>query len=97
MAADWPDLDELKQRLDVTSEDWDGDDDDSRLTRVLAAAIAQTKLRVGSWVEGVDNPDEALAQSALELAVEWSSTGTPAEYPNSERLLYGRRRRFGTA
>ena len=51
MAA-WPELDELKQVLDVTSTDWDGDYDDpdlTRLARLLAAAIAHTKGDIGNW------------------------------------------------
>lgn len=90
--ATWPTLGELKQRLDVESNDWD-----SQLTRVLDAAIAQTKSEVGDWVEGVDTPDDALAQSALERAAEFGSTGESLKYPRSQQLLYGQRRRFGTA
>lgn len=96
MAAAWPDLAELKQRLNVESDDWDGDEDDSRLSRILAAAITKTKQRVGDWVEGLDQPNEAIAQSALELAVEEAQTGpVPAGTPKSIALLYGQRRRFG--
>lgn len=90
--ATWPTLDEVKQRLDVTSDDWD-----AQLDRVLAASIQQTKREVGDWVEGVDTPSDALAQSALERAVEFGSTGEPLGHPRSQQLLYGERRRFGTA
>lgn len=94
-AVDWPTLEELKQRLDVTSTDWDGDSDVTRLTRLLDAAIAHTKARKGDWVEDYDQPDEALAQSALELAIEYASTGEVPASPKSKALLYGQRRRFG--
>jgi hypothetical protein len=93
--AEWPDLDEFKQRLDITSDDWDGDADDSRLTRVLASAIEQTKQRVGDWDEAYDTPNERIAQSALELAVELATTGvTPRIESKSLTMLYGQRRRF---
>jgi hypothetical protein len=90
--ATWPTVNELKTRLDITSNDWD-----SQLTRLLAAAIAETKLRVGDWVEGVDTPDDALAQSALERAVAYGMTGEDAASPKADRLLIGHRRRFGIA
>jgi hypothetical protein len=90
--ATWPTVEELKQRLDITSEDWD-----DQLGRVLAASIEETKLRVGDWVEGVDVPDDALVQSALERAVEYGSIGEGAAVVKSRQLLYGHRKRFGTA
>jgi hypothetical protein len=99
-AAEWPTSAELKQRLDITSDDWD-----DQLARLLAAAIAQTKQRVGDWVEDFDQPNEAIAQSALELAVELSATrdefarirGTDVlvDRSKSKQLLMGHRRRFG--
>lgn len=92
-AVTWPTLDELKQRLDVTSTDWD-----DQLDRVLAAAIANTKIRLGDWDEDLDEPDEAIAQSALELAVETAQNGEAAISAirsKSNALLYGHRRRFG--
>lgn len=89
-AVAWPTVAELKQRLDVTSDDWD-----DQLARLLAAAIGITKARVGDWVEDYDQPDEALSQSALELAVEMGASGAPQEGPTkSKALLYGKRRRF---
>ena len=92
-AVAWPTTAELKQRLDVTSTDWD-----DQLDRVLAAAIAMTKGRVGDWVEDFDQPDEAISQSALELAVELAQTGEEAASSarsKSRALLFGKRRRFG--
>ena len=90
----WPTVDELKARLDITSNDWD-----DQLARLIQACIDETKAKVGDWDEAVDQPDEALAQSALELAVERGMTGesAPAVGSRSGSLLYGHRRRWGTA
>lgn len=102
MAA-WPELDELKQRLDITSDDWDGDDysDPTRLSRLLAAAIAQTKATVGLWDEYADEPDEALAEYALRLAelmaLKPEVAAAAATDPTLGRLLFGHRRKFGIA
>lgn len=92
-AVAWPTTDELKQRLDITSSDWD-----DQLDRLLAAAITKTKQRVGDWDEDFDQPDERVSQSALELAVELAQTGPDAAtavHSKSQSLLYGQRRRFG--
>lgn len=101
MAA-WPELDELKQVLDVTSSDWDGDYDGTRLTRLLSAAIEKVKADVGDWDEYVDLPDDNLAQAALRMAelmalkpevvAQVGSTDT-----TYNRLVYGHRRAFGVA
>lgn len=92
-AVDWPILDDLKLRLDVTSSDWD-----DQLDNVLAAAISATKTRIGNWDDALDDPDEQISQSALELAVELAQTGETAISTlrsKSNALLYGKRRRFG--
>ena len=87
----WPTVAELKQRLDVTSDDWD-----TQLERLLAAAISTTKSRVGDWVEDYDQPNDQQAQSALEVAVELAQSGQVESGPTkSKALLYGQRRRFG--
>ena len=102
--AQWPELDELKQVLDVTSDDWDGDgdyDDPTRLTRLLAAAIDRVKHDVGEWDEYADEPDDSLAQAALRMAelmalkpeVAASAVGDPTYM----RLLKGHRKRFAVA
>ena len=69
---DWPVLAELKQVLDVTSTDWDGDSDDSRLTRLLAAAIDHVKEDVAGSVDSFDEefaePTAKLAQAAMRMA-----------------------------
>lgn len=100
--ADWPDAEELKQVLDITSEDWD-----ETVDRVLAAAIARVKLDVGSWDEGTDEPDESLAQAALRMgellslrpeaaaALTRAVRNDLARDPTYQRLLFGHRRRFG--
>jgi hypothetical protein len=101
MAA-WPELDELKQRLDVESNDWDGDDgydgDVTRLSRALADAIAWTKTKVGLWDEYEDEPDATVAQVALERAIHMAGGQVPID--NNGRPLYegdliGHRRSFG--
>lgn len=106
MAA-WPELDELKQVLNVESDDWDGEDyeDVTRLSRALAAGIAYTQLRVGNWNDYEDEPDDMLAQAALRAAVLFAGrpeptgedTGIIASDPTFTRLLFGHRRRFGVA
>ena len=97
----WPELDELKQVLDVESSDWDGDLDDTRLTRLLAAAITRTKLDVGGWDDLVDDPDASLAQAALRLAeliaLKPENAAAASGDPTYRRLIYGHRRRFGIA
>jgi hypothetical protein len=91
-AVAWPTTAQLKQRLDVTSDDWD-----DQLDRVLASAIAETKRRVGDWDDDFSQPDEAVSQSALELAVEYgmSGEGVSSQKSKSRALLFGKRRRFG--
>ena len=100
MAA-WPELEELKQVLDVESSDWDGDYDGSRLTGLLSAAIAQVKADVGAWDEDIDVPDDALSRAALRLAellaLKPEIAATVAGDPTYDRLMRGHRRRFGVA
>jgi hypothetical protein len=90
----WPTADELKQRLDITSSDWD-----DHMDRLVASGIRWVKVKVGDWNEDTDAPDDTLAQAALERAVEQATTGdSPAGVSvprKSESLLYGYRRRFG--
>ncbi len=103
---DWPQLDELKQVLDVESSDWDGEVDGygngpTRLSRLLAAAIAKVKFDVGEWDEYNDSPDESLAQAALRMAElialkPEAAVGVVAD-PTYQRLLTGHRRSFGIA
>ena len=103
--ADWPTLDELKQLLDITSEDWDGDSDDSRLTRVLASAIDLTKVEVYGDAVNFDDivvdPTDSQAQAALRLAeliaTRPDSASPPVQDPTFLRLLKGSRRAFGIA
>ena len=111
MAA-WPELDEFKQLLNVTSEDLDGDDgyELTRLSRVLAAAIERVKVDVGNWDEYEDEPTERLAQAALRMAellatrpegsaalrLAPSLAGSVTD-PTYQRLIFGHRRVFGIA
>jgi len=111
--AVWPELDELKQVLDVESTDWDGDYDGTRLTRLLAASIEAVKATVGDWDEYTDEPDDNLAQAALRLAEllalkpELAASVTNGQGvraasftsadPTLAMLLFGHRRTFGVA
>lgn len=113
MAA-WPELDELKQVLDVTSTDWDGEEESgdegttTRLSRLLAAAIATVKADVGEWDELVDEPDDNLGQAALRLAelialkpevAASLRNGRSVRFgdPTYATLMLGHHRRFGIA
>lgn len=100
--ATWPTLAALKQTLDVTSDDWDGE---HHLEGVRQAAIAQVKLDVGDWDDASDVPDDSLSRAAHLLAVRIAkgpSEGIPvADVANNDpaygRLLKGHRRRFSIA
>ncbi len=102
--ADWPEIAELKQLLNIVEEHWDGDDDGSRLTRVLATAIARVKSDVGYWDDDPipQEPTDAQAQAALrmaELIATRPTIGirTLAADPTYRTLLTGQRRVFGFA
>lgn len=104
MAA-WPGLTELKQVLDVTSDDWDGSLDNTRLTRLLAAAIRRVKYDVAGSEDEYDedpgDPDENHAQAALRmaelLALKPELAPETVNDPTYNRLLFGSRRTFGVA
>jgi hypothetical protein len=103
--ADWPLLAELKQVLDVTSTDWDGDSDDSRLTALLAAAIDHVKEDVAGTVEAFDEdpgePTTKQARAALRMAelmaLKPEVIAGVTRDPTYDRLLKGSRRSFGVA
>jgi hypothetical protein len=98
--ADWPELDELKKKLDVSTDDWD-----DHLTGLLASAIEQVQIDVtGHRDEEVDEITESLAKAALVLAIDLGTTGgepntgnVAARLPAYQRLLKGHRVRFGVA
>jgi|SRR3954464_14216005 hypothetical protein len=95
--ADWPDLDELKLRLDITSEDHD-----ATLEKDLASGIAYVKSDVGGWDEYEDTPDDSLSQAALRAAelIATRPEGQPgivSRDPAYQLLLKGHRRVFGIA
>lgn len=106
MAA-WPELDELKQVLDAdpNSTVWDGDGDNTRLTRLLAAAIRTVKVDVAGSEDEFDedpgDPDENLAQAALRiaelLALKPELASAAKGDPTYQRLLFGQRRSFGVS
>jgi hypothetical protein len=86
----WPTTTDLKQRLDITSSDWD-----DHMDRLLASAIGWVKAKLGDWDEEMDVPTDSLAQAALERAVELATNGEQAPPLKSVAHLYGHRRRFG--
>ncbi len=106
--AEWPELDELKQVLDVEvgSEVWDGDDDGTRLTALLAAAIEHVKQESG---QDTETPSYSLSRAALRLAelmalkpevaaaVAGVSSGNASFIadPAYQAFLFGERRSFG--
>ena len=108
--SDWPLLDELKQVLDVDPESnaWDGDYDETRLTRLLAAAIDYVKQDIGDWDDTYDFPTDRQSQAALrmaelmalkpEVAAAVSGTGrvsaAVASDPTYRKLMTGSRRKF---
>jgi hypothetical protein len=101
MAAAWPTLAALKQVLDVTSDDWDGE---QHLEGIRQAAIEQVKLDVGDWDDASDAPDYSLARAAMLLAVRMAKAPAEANIPLEaasdpayQRLLKGHRRRFAIA
>jgi hypothetical protein len=100
MAVSWPALAEVKQYLDVGSDDFDGTADNTRLTRALAAAIQRVKLDVG-WIPATDVLTEQLAQAAFRAAVVIASSDegmTSLDHDERyQELLKGYRRSFGIA
>jgi hypothetical protein len=107
MAA-WPELDELKQVLDADPDStvWDGDEDGTRLTALLAAAIQHVKDETG---QDTDEPSYGLGRAALRLAelmalkpeVAAAVAGTgrgSASFisdPSYQAYIFGQRRVFG--
>jgi hypothetical protein len=95
--ADWPTADDLKQALDIASDDWD-----NRIDVVLSASIFRVKHDLGEWDEMMDTPDDSLSQAALRMAwLIWDSPGQPVELLSKDAayraLLFGHRRRFAIA
>lgn len=96
--ADWPELEELAQVVNVENvDDWT-----TTLTRVLAAAIDRVKKDVGNWDEDEDEPDERLAMAALRMG-ELMSERPNADVrslsrdPAYQSYLRGHRRVFGVS
>lgn len=100
--ATWPALAELKQLLDIGVTDaWDGDDDESRLTRILASGIEQVKMDVGFWGDAQE-PTPSQAQAALRLAELIATRPTAGidglrHDPTYRALMKHQRRVFGIA
>ena len=104
--SDWPLLDELKQVLDVDPETtaWDGDYDETRLTRLLAAAIDYVKQDIGDWDDTYDFPTDRQSQAALRMAELMAlkpevaaavTKGAVVGDPVYAALMTGEHRRFG--
>ena len=95
--AQWPAVAELKQILDVTSDDWD-----NTLDGVLAAAIIKVKKDVGHWNDSVDEPDDSLNRAALRMAELMAlkpevATAVRARDMAYQAYLFGHRRAFGVS
>jgi len=95
VTAAWPTVTELAQVLNVDNvTDWQ-----TTLDRVLAAAIRKVKQDRRLWVEGVDAPDENLAQAALRMAELISERPEAAvgrvTDPAYRALISGHRKAFG--
>jgi hypothetical protein len=111
--SDWPLLDELKQVLnaDPDSDAWDGDYDETRLTRLLTSAIDAVKEEIGDWDDTYDIPTARQSQAALrmaelmalkpEVAAAVSGTGrvpaAVASDPTYRKLMTGSHRKFPIA
>lgn len=92
--ADWPELAELIQVLDVPNgaTDWE-----TTLSRALANGISYVKSVRGDWDEDVDEPTDNLAGAALRMA-ELLATRPDSDNTRDKtflRLMTGQRRRFG--
>lgn len=93
--ADWPDAEEIKQVLNIESDDWD-----TTIDRVRLAAIGKVKRDVGQWIEADDEPDDMLAAAALRMAEMMSERpGQPVALLDKDAAyrsyLSGHRRSFG--
>jgi len=94
--ADWPDIYEVFQVLDIDNQEaWE-----TTVTRVREAAIAKVKADVGNWTVD-DEPTDSLAQAALRMceliSLRPEAAAETSNDPTYMRLLKGRRRRFGIA
>ena len=112
MAA-WPEIDELKQLLDVPADnvDWDGTASGTHFTRLLSAAIDRTKREIAGTEVAYDDlyeePTDTHAQIALrmaELLATRPDSSASARLdpilrgdPTLRRLMLGQRRVFGVA
>ena len=95
--AQWPDAEELKQVLDITSSDWD-----DNIDRVLAAAQRQVLEDIGKAYDYEYEPDDKVAAAALRMGELMglrpdAAPGILRDDPTYLRLLKGRRRVFSHA
>ncbi len=92
--ADWPEADELAKYLDLSNDPASWTD---QIERIMSSAISRVKDDVGHWDELLDEPDDALAQAALqmgELLAERPEATDNGNDPTYQRLLKGHRKRF---
>lgn len=90
----WPEVDDLRRRLNVQDESVHEDE----MAVILAAAITQIKAERGNWDEETDEPNENLAEAALDRAVELASDiPIPRDQRRSNQLMQGQRERFPIA
>ena len=95
--AQWPDAEELKQVLDITSSDWD-----DTIDRVVAAAQRQVLEDIGKAYDYEYEPDDKVAAAALRMGEHMGlrPDATPGQFrddPTYLRYLKGRRRVFSHA
>jgi hypothetical protein len=96
---EWPDLEELKQVLNLNTPDGYNQDWDVTLEPILASAIRKVKGDVGLWDEYEDLPDDALSRAALRMAelmaLRPDSASEADKDPVYRMHLFGHRKRFG--
>lgn len=96
---EWPDLEELKQVLNVQGADGENMDWDTILEPVLASAIRKVKHDVGQWDEYEDLPDDALSRAALRMAelmaLRPDSASGADKDPVYRMHMFGHHKRFG--
>ena len=96
---EWPDLEELKQVLNLVTPDGDNTDWDLTLEPILASAIRKVQHDVGVWDVYEDLPDDALSRAALRMgelmALRPESAAEADKDPVYRMHLFGHRKRFG--
>ena len=93
---EWPDLEELKQVLNLGE---DNTDWDLTLEPILASAIRKVEHDVGIWDLYEDLPDDALSRAALRMAELMALRPESASEADKDPVyrfhMFGHRKRFG--